>query len=265
MLLTLGSAHVRASTSGALSETNCHPWRYGRLMWMHNGQISCFSRIKRRLVAALTEELFLYPQGHTDSEHAFCVFLSHLPNPLRAASFSWRELREAMLKTINSFNTWAKEVDASEPSLMNFVVSDGESVVCTRYINSRTDEAASLYFSSGTSFYEDTPGQYRMVKADKREKIIVVASEPLTFEKGASGIMARSHPFEAHILPPHSGLDSNSDEYARDDHAQDECAPTTHRRRILNSSQRSSTPNPSLCAQERVPAKCSCWTRSCQR
>ena len=27
------SGHVRASTAGALSETNCHPWRYGRLMW----------------------------------------------------------------------------------------------------------------------------------------------------------------------------------------------------------------------------------------
>ncbi|KAI3484324.1 hypothetical protein L1887_52637 [Cichorium endivia] len=56
-------AHVRASTAGALSETNCHPWRYGRLMWMHNGQISDFSRIKRRVLAALPEPLFLFPQG----------------------------------------------------------------------------------------------------------------------------------------------------------------------------------------------------------
>ncbi|KAI9631186.1 hypothetical protein KEM48_013249 [Puccinia striiformis f. sp. tritici PST-130] len=30
-------AHVRASTSGALSEENCHPWIYGSLLWMHNG------------------------------------------------------------------------------------------------------------------------------------------------------------------------------------------------------------------------------------
>ncbi|KDN52432.1 N-terminal nucleophile aminohydrolase, partial [Tilletiaria anomala UBC 951] len=208
-------AHVRASTAGALSETNCHPWRYGRLMWMHNGQISSFSRVKRRLLAALPEELFLYPQGHTDSELAFCVFLSHLRDPLRCGTFAWRELREAMLATIADFNAWAKEAGVQEPSLMNFVVSDGESVVCTRYVSSRTEEAASLYFSSGTSFYEDKeessadtssdpdglsaattevknvpglppprgPGRYRMVKADKREKIIVVASEPLTFEK----------------------------------------------------------------------------------
>ena len=34
---TLVFAHVRASTSGALAEINCHPWSYHSLMWMHNG------------------------------------------------------------------------------------------------------------------------------------------------------------------------------------------------------------------------------------
>ena len=33
-------AHVRASTSGALAEINCHPWSYHSLMWMHNGTLS---------------------------------------------------------------------------------------------------------------------------------------------------------------------------------------------------------------------------------
>ncbi|KAE8224672.1 hypothetical protein CF319_g2481 [Tilletia indica] len=175
-------AHVRASTSGALSETNCHPWRYGRLMWMHNGQISSFHLIKRRVLASLPDELFLLPQGHTDSEYAFAVFLSHLKEPC-AGSFTWMELRDAMLATIRDFNRWAREAGVQEPSLMNFCVTDGASVVCTRYVSSRTEEAASLYFSSGESFYEHRPGAYRMVKANKREKVIVVASEPLTFEK----------------------------------------------------------------------------------
>lgn len=176
-------AHVRASTAGALSETNCHPWRYGRLMWMHNGQISEFSKIKRKVLASLPEPLFLFPQGHTDSEFAFAVFLSHLGNPLQTEPFSYKELRDAMLATIHDFNTWAREAGIREPSLMNFCVTDGQSIICTRYVSSKHDQAASLYFSSGTSFYEHSPGTYRMVKTDKREKIIVVASEPLTFEK----------------------------------------------------------------------------------
>lgn len=68
---------------------------------------------------------------------------------------------------------------------MNYVVTDGHTVVATRYISSRTQEASSLFFSSGTSFdeYEPAAGLYRMTKADKRERIIMIASEPLTFER----------------------------------------------------------------------------------
>lgn len=69
---------------------------------------------------------------------------------------------------------------------MNFVVTDGSTVVATRYISSRTSEASSLFFSSGTSFDEyqgSGRGLYRMTKADKRENIIMIASEPLTFER----------------------------------------------------------------------------------
>ncbi|CEQ41574.1 SPOSA6832_03274, partial [Sporobolomyces salmonicolor] len=70
-----------------------------------------------------------------------------------------------------------------EPSLMNFCVSDGTSVVATRYITSATEEAASLFFSTGSTFAEVEPGTFKMNKADKRERIILIASEPLTFER----------------------------------------------------------------------------------
>jgi predicted glutamine amidotransferase len=35
---------------------------------MHNGAIAEFTRIKRRLQASLSDELFNFPQGSTDSE-----------------------------------------------------------------------------------------------------------------------------------------------------------------------------------------------------
>lgn len=50
--------------------------RYGRLMWMHNGGIAEFERMKRKLQDSLPEDLFLFPQGNTDSEWAFALFLS---------------------------------------------------------------------------------------------------------------------------------------------------------------------------------------------
>lgn len=36
---------------------------------MHNGQISDFTLIKRRLQNNLSEELFLHPSGYTGSSH----------------------------------------------------------------------------------------------------------------------------------------------------------------------------------------------------
>lgn len=64
------------------------------------------------------------------------------------------------------------------------MVTDGASLVATRYVSSRVHEASSLFFSSGTSFDEyQEGGLYRMTKADKRENIIMIASEPLTFER----------------------------------------------------------------------------------
>ncbi|CAB4433339.1 unnamed protein product [Rhizophagus irregularis] len=175
-------AHVRASTSGTLSENNCHPWKYNRLMWMHNGHIQDFNKIKRKLQQSLRDEIFLFVQGNTDSEWAFALFLNQLRDP-QAERFDHETLKKAMLKTIEQLNIWAEEAGITEPSLLNFAVTDGCSVVCTRYINSKTEEAASLYFSSGTNFKEYKPGHYRMIKADKREDIVLVASEPLTFEK----------------------------------------------------------------------------------
>ena len=89
-----------------------------------------------------------------------------------------------MMETLRFINSLLKAAGVTEPSLMNFVVSDGNSVIATRYISSRTHEASSLFFSSGTSFEEYAEGgQYRMTKADKRENIIMIASEPLTFER----------------------------------------------------------------------------------
>ncbi|KAG8907299.1 hypothetical protein FRB99_004748 [Tulasnella sp. 403] len=150
---------------------------------MHNGGIADFPKLKRRLQSTLVDELYNFPQGNTDSEWAFALFLSMLDNP-HAESFTHHELRDAMLKTIATLNTWAKDEGITEPSLLNFCITDGSTVVATRYISSKVDEAASLYFSSGTRFDEYAPGgHYRMSKCDKRENIIMIASEPLTFEQ----------------------------------------------------------------------------------
>jgi glutamine amidotransferase len=204
-------AHVRASTEGALSDSNCHPFSRGALMWMHNGGIGGWKLgVKRRLVSDISDKWFEMVTGSTDSEWAFALFLDSLEklgsdpdDPKKQKDgFGHTVLRKAMLKTIERINGYIKALPedvraaGDTRSLLNFAVADGKSVVCTRYVSSRTDDAASLFFSSGTSWREQntnrdgtsTPtkpgkGEYKMERRDKGADIVLVASEPLTFER----------------------------------------------------------------------------------
>ncbi|KAF2158645.1 hypothetical protein M409DRAFT_71541 [Zasmidium cellare ATCC 36951] len=203
-------AHVRASTEGALSDSNCHPFSRGALMWMHNGGIGGWKLgVKRRLVTDISDRWFEGVQGATDSEWAFALFLDSLEQEgvdaddevKQRDGFGHTVLRKAMLRTIARINGFIKALPASARegndvrSLLNFAVTDGKSVVCTRYVSSKTDDAASLFFSSGTNWRQQPSpfgpgikpkigkGEYKMERMDKGADIVLVASEPLTFER----------------------------------------------------------------------------------
>lgn len=180
--------HVRASTQGVLAETNCHPFSFGKIMFMHNGGILSFDSIKKKLINHLDDQFFLYIQGSTDSECCFALFLDTLLkmgyNPSdNSTTFTHTILRQALLTTIELIKNWQTQI-TNEPSLMNFAVTDGELIVISRYITSKTDEAASLHFSTGSKFFEYEPGLFKMERLNRSQDVIFVASEPLTFERG---------------------------------------------------------------------------------
>jgi len=68
-------AHVRASTGGATSRANCHPFVSGKWSFMHNGQIGPFEKIRRSLEQALPDSLYDELGGTTDSELFFLTML----------------------------------------------------------------------------------------------------------------------------------------------------------------------------------------------
>src|SRR5271165_1885589 len=57
--------HIRAAIGSAVQQTNCHPFRHGRWLFMHNGFIDGFAAIKRDLVLAVGESLFPEIKGQT--------------------------------------------------------------------------------------------------------------------------------------------------------------------------------------------------------
>jgi len=69
-------AHIRAAIGSAVQQTNCHPFRHGRWLFMHNGFIDGFATIKRDLVLAVDESLFPQIQGTADTEVLLCLALT---------------------------------------------------------------------------------------------------------------------------------------------------------------------------------------------
>ena len=60
-------AHIRASTGTAVQQTNCHPFRHGRWLWIHNGLVREFPRVKRELALAVDESLYASIDGSTEA------------------------------------------------------------------------------------------------------------------------------------------------------------------------------------------------------
>jgi predicted glutamine amidotransferase len=69
-------AHVRASTGTPVQRSNCHPFRHGSWLWMHNGSLGGFHDIKRELLLAVDPSLFGDLEGSTDSEALFFLALT---------------------------------------------------------------------------------------------------------------------------------------------------------------------------------------------
>jgi glutamine amidotransferase len=182
-------AHVRAATMGScVADFNCHPFSFGRFLWMHNGGIAQFSRIKRGLVRCLDDEVYRSIGGTTDSETAFAVFLHELGAANRAASLEKplapKVMQDAMLRAVTRILQHLRKERVMAHSLLNFAVSDGVTVVTTCFIDDVNPAKcpASLYFAAGTSFApaDGADGEYRMNQVDRREEVVIVASERLT-------------------------------------------------------------------------------------
>lgn len=69
-------AHVRSATTGAVQETNCHPFRYKDVLFVHNGEIARFQELRRDLMMYIDRDLFPHIQGTTDSEVLFYLLLA---------------------------------------------------------------------------------------------------------------------------------------------------------------------------------------------
>jgi predicted glutamine amidotransferase len=185
-------AHVRAASPEMhVSEANCHPFQHGQFLWMHNGGIRDFWRIKRKLRMSLPDPLYHSIEGTTDSEHAFAVFLHLLGDCEQQRSVD--ELGEALVRTIEQLEQWSRDSSLSGPSYYNFAVTDGQGVAAVRYVSDPELEPQSLYYSTGGQYRCSQDGVCSFCICDESERTIIIASERLTANAGDWMRVAPNH------------------------------------------------------------------------
>jgi glutamine amidotransferase len=130
-------AHIRASTGTPVQETNSHPFRHGRWLFMHNGFVREFPRVRRDLLLAVDPELFPGIEGSGDSEVLFHLALTFglEDDPLTAL-----ELMAGFVEEVGERH------GVEHPLKMTIAVSDGERSIAARY--SSDGKPGSLYFST---------------------------------------------------------------------------------------------------------------------
>ncbi len=166
-------AHVRASTGTPVQQTNCHPFRYKRWLWLHNGAIRRFSVVKRDLTLAVDPSLFKYIAGSTDSELMFYL----------ALTFGLQdEPVPAVERMVGFVEAVGHRHGVPYPIQLTIAVADGARVWGFRY--SSEGKSRSLFFSTevGTlrEMYPQNPILYRV-----SEETRIIVSEPLSELRGA--------------------------------------------------------------------------------
>ncbi len=129
-------AHIRAAIGSAVQQTNCHPFRHGRWLFMHNGFIDGLATIKRDLVLAVDESLYPEIKGQTDTEILFYLALT-----LGLED----DPPEAIARAIGLVEACGHERGVKYPFQGTVATSDGEHLWVFRY--SSEGKSRSLFFS----------------------------------------------------------------------------------------------------------------------
>jgi glutamine amidotransferase len=166
-------AHIRASTGTAIQETNTHPFRHGRWLWMHNGAIRGYERVMRELRLAVDASLYPAIEGTTDSETMFFL----------ALTFGLEDDPPGAVERMVGFvEETGRRHGVEHPIQMTVATSDGERVWGFRY--SSEGDSRSLYYSTRLDQLRALhPEVTRLAELSDESRVVV--SEPLGDLEGA--------------------------------------------------------------------------------
>lgn len=166
-------AHIRAATDTPAQETNCHPFRHGRWLFVHNGLIRDYPLLRRDLLLQVTPSYFSSLEGSTDSELMFLLALSFglESDPVPALQRMAAAVEEVGHRHGVEF-----------PLNMTACALDGKHLIAVRY--SSEARSRSLYHNTDVRHLKHLyPDEPRIAALD--DDAYMLLSEPLTDLPGA--------------------------------------------------------------------------------
>ncbi len=160
-------AHIRAAIGSSVQQTNCHPFRHGRWLFMHNGYIDGFATVKRDLALAVDPSLYPQISGQTDTELLFFLALTF---GLEA------DPPAAVERAVGVVEAVAATHGVAKPFQGTIATTDGNTIWAFRY--SSEGKSRSLFYTT------DVPTLRRLypereLYAEVSEDAHMVVSEPL--------------------------------------------------------------------------------------
>ena len=130
-------AHIRAAIGSPVQQTNCHPFRHGRWLFMHNGYVAELARLRRDLMLAIDESLFPEISGTADTEILFYL----------ALTFGLEgDPPDAVARTIGLVEEVGRRRGVKYPFQGTIATTDGERMWAFRY--SSEGKSRSLFFTT---------------------------------------------------------------------------------------------------------------------
>jgi predicted glutamine amidotransferase len=161
-------AHVRAAIGSPVQETNCHPFRRGKWLFVHNGFIADFHALRRDLMLAIDPDLFADVHGSTDTEVVFYLALTHglEEDPIGALE-----------QTVGLMEATAREHGLAPGVQGTFGVANGDSLWAVRYASDGPPRSlfASRDVETIKQLQPDNPRIQRLADDDR-----VIVSEPFS-------------------------------------------------------------------------------------
>ncbi len=173
-------SHARQATIGERKEANTQPFRWGNWLFVHQGTINRFRKIKPRILRKLPAAYKKMIKGNTDSEHLFFLFLTMLrgQGAIKKGDIPFESAIEGLRKCYGMIREFCDEAEVEESPTLNFILSNGKYLIASRSGIPMYYLLSDNSFETETEFCSNITGlKYELQNIPDELKFLIVASE----------------------------------------------------------------------------------------